>query len=146
MPVGAHAVEAAGAGRTFEVVSTELPADLETPVSAYLKLRAVGAGFLFESAEGVDKLGRYSFIGFGSGRSLRCRGTKTVYTDEHGPHVSRGDPLNCRRAVLTRTQLPSCPDVQRLEDLGADAVLMGEAIVTAPEPERMIRFLLGRRR
>lgn len=41
----------------------DLPADLETPVSAYLKLKKHGARFLLESVEGTEIIGRYSFIG-----------------------------------------------------------------------------------
>ena len=41
----------------------ESPADLETPVSAFLKLRDFGAKFLLESVESGTVLGRYSFIG-----------------------------------------------------------------------------------
>jgi anthranilate synthase component 1 len=42
----------------------ELPADLETPVSVYLKLRGQGASFLLESVEKAEQIGRYSFLGF----------------------------------------------------------------------------------
>jgi len=45
------------------VASVSIPADLETPVSAYLKLRNHGAKFLLESVEGGTIVGRYSFIG-----------------------------------------------------------------------------------
>ena len=38
-------------------------ADLETPVSAYLKIRGAGPSFLLESIEGGERLARYSFIG-----------------------------------------------------------------------------------
>src|SRR3954451_12953523 len=38
-------------------------ADTETPVSAYLKLRGVGPSFLLESAEGGQRVGRWSFLG-----------------------------------------------------------------------------------
>jgi anthranilate synthase component 1 len=48
----------------------ELPADLETPVSAYLKLRGEGPSFLLESVEGGERLGRYSFIGLYPSRIL----------------------------------------------------------------------------
>src|SRR5512143_145238 len=41
----------------------ELPADLDTPVSVYLKLAGHGASFLLESVEGGEQVGRYSFIG-----------------------------------------------------------------------------------
>lgn len=41
----------------------ELPADLETPVSVYLKLQDEGPAFLLESISGGEALARYSFIG-----------------------------------------------------------------------------------
>ena len=44
-------------------VTRERLADLETPVSAFAKLRALGGAFLLESAEGGERMGRYSFIG-----------------------------------------------------------------------------------
>jgi len=44
-------------------VVEESPADLETPVSAFLKLRDFGARFLLESVGSGTVLGRYSFIG-----------------------------------------------------------------------------------
>ncbi|MCS7222183.1 MAG: anthranilate synthase component I [Anaerolineae bacterium] len=44
-------------------VYQELPADLETPVSVYIKLRNGGPSFLLESVEKGEQLGRYSFIG-----------------------------------------------------------------------------------
>ena len=61
------------AGRT-QVVSTKLVADLETPVSAFLKL-ADGRpySFLFESVEGGATIGRYSFIGLKPDVVWRCR-------------------------------------------------------------------------
>jgi len=41
----------------------ELPADVETPISVYLKLRTLGSSFLLESVEGGEHLARYSIIG-----------------------------------------------------------------------------------
>src|SRR5262245_66538755 len=43
----------------------DIPGDLDTPVSAYLKLAAFQPRFLLESVEGGERLGRFSFIGFG---------------------------------------------------------------------------------
>ena len=43
----------------------DIAADLDTPVSAYLKLAPFRPRFLLESVEGGERLGRYSFIGFG---------------------------------------------------------------------------------
>jgi anthranilate synthase component I len=53
------------AAATIELVPVmrERLADLETPVSAFAKLRRLGGAFLFESAEGGERMGRFSFIG-----------------------------------------------------------------------------------
>ena len=48
----------------FIPVYAELLADMETPVTAYLKLKNEGFSFLLESAEGGERWGRYSFLGF----------------------------------------------------------------------------------
>jgi anthranilate synthase component 1 len=47
----------------LEPVVRERMADLETPVSAFAKLQGLGGAFLLESAEGGERMGRYSFIG-----------------------------------------------------------------------------------
>jgi len=44
-------------------VTRRLLADFETPLSAYRKIRGQGESFLFESVEGGEHLGRYSFLG-----------------------------------------------------------------------------------
>src|SRR5216110_446283 len=44
-------------------VTLRLLADQETPLSAYRKIRGQGESFLFESVEGGEHLGRYSFVG-----------------------------------------------------------------------------------
>ncbi|MFC1948324.1 anthranilate synthase component I [Chloroflexota bacterium] len=44
-------------------VYREIVADLETPVSAFLKINRGGYSFLLESVEGGERLARYSFIG-----------------------------------------------------------------------------------
>jgi anthranilate synthase component 1 len=46
-----------------QTIIRELNADLETPVSLYLKLRGEGPSFLLESVEGGERIARYSFIG-----------------------------------------------------------------------------------
>ncbi|NOX60534.1 MAG: anthranilate synthase component I, partial [Chloroflexi bacterium] len=56
-----------------------LPADLETPVSVYLKLRRPGkSSFLLESVEKGEQLGRYSFIGVDPPISLSLRGSRVT--------------------------------------------------------------------
>ena len=60
-----------------QVVHTKLIADLETPVSAFLKLAEGKANsFLFESVEGGSIIGRYSFLGMKPDLIWRCRGSQ----------------------------------------------------------------------
>ena len=42
------------------------PADLETPIGAFLRLDDGGPAYLLESVEGGERLGRYSFLGIGT--------------------------------------------------------------------------------
>src|SRR5450759_2080283 len=44
-------------------VTRRILADFETPLSAYRKIRGQGESFLFESVEGGEHIGRYSFVG-----------------------------------------------------------------------------------
>src|SRR5215831_11570346 len=44
-------------------VTRRLLADIETPLSAYRKIRGPGESFLLESVEGGEHIGRYSFVG-----------------------------------------------------------------------------------
>ena len=76
----------------LEPVVRERMADLETPVSAFAKLRRLGGAFLLESAEGGERMGRYSFIGVAPRELI----------------VSRdGDPLTALRGAMARYARPS---------------------------------------
>jgi anthranilate synthase component 1 len=99
----ANANDAGITRKVYRVVSTNLPADLETPVSAYLKLREIGATFLLESAESVDRLGRYSMIGFASGRELTADAEGATYRSARAEHRRSGDPLDLVGDVLAST-------------------------------------------
>ncbi len=55
-------------------VYTELLADLETPVSAFLKIKKGKWAYLLESVEGGEKWGRYSILGSGDANVFRSRG------------------------------------------------------------------------
>jgi len=48
---------------TTQTIIREINADLETPISVYMKLRGQDASFLLESVEGGERIARYSFIG-----------------------------------------------------------------------------------
>jgi anthranilate synthase component 1 len=57
-------------------VSRQLLADIETPLSAYRKIRGPGESFLFESVEGGEHLGRYSFVGCNPRAIIRQQGPR----------------------------------------------------------------------
>ncbi len=48
---------------TSQTIVREISADLETPISVYMKLRGYAPSFLLESVEGGERIARYSFIG-----------------------------------------------------------------------------------
>ena len=74
-------------------VYRELRADLETPVSAYLKIARGGYSFLLESVEGGERLGRFSFMGAEPYRVVRTG---------PGQPGGAGDPLAHVQAELSR--------------------------------------------
>ena len=57
-------------------VTRRLLADIETPLSAYRKIRGPGEAFLFESVEGGEHLGRYSFVGCNPRTVIRQAGSQ----------------------------------------------------------------------
>ncbi len=85
----------AAAGHNRVALIAEAFADLETPLSLYLKL--VGNqkhGFLLESVVGGERFGRYSFIGLPARTFLRATGFKTeVVTEGAVVETHDGDPL-----------------------------------------------------
>lgn len=64
-------------------VSRRILADIETPLSAYRKIRGPAESFLLESVEGGEHLGRYSFVGCNPRAVVRQRG-QTVEVVENG--------------------------------------------------------------
>lgn len=62
-------------------VTRRLLADLETPLSTYRKIRGQGESFLFESVEGGEHIGRYSFVGRNPRGVLRQAGAQIEYRE-----------------------------------------------------------------
>ncbi len=81
-------------------VVCNLVADLETPISAFLKLRGSGDAYLLESVEGGEKLGRYSFIGTAPRIRLRAYGRRVEVDHPSGSSVTEGDPVEVARNLL----------------------------------------------
>jgi anthranilate synthase component 1 len=64
-------------------VTRRILADLETPLSAYRKIRGQGESFLFESVAGGEHIGRYSFVGCNPRAVIRQR-DRSVEVWENG--------------------------------------------------------------
>ena len=93
--------ELAATGNTIPVFR-ELPADLETPVSVYLKLRDGGPSFLLESVEKGEQVGRYSFLGVRPPLTLCAQGDQMVVGGADGAELERrqDDPFEAVRNLL----------------------------------------------
>jgi len=94
------------------VLATTLVADLETPVSAYLKLAQSRSGdmFLLESVEGGAQRGRYSMIGLDPDIVWRARGdvaeiNRRPLEDRAAFAPLPGKPLEALRALLKESQI-----------------------------------------
>ena len=112
-------------------------ADLETPLSLYLKL-AYGSGggrnsFLLESVVGGERFGRYSFIGLPARTLLRARGFRTeVVTDGQVVETHDGNPLDFIAAYQQRFKVALRPGMPRF--CGGLAGYFGYDAVRCIEP------------
>src|ERR1051325_2366011 len=91
-----------------QVVWTTLVADLETPVSAFLKLsRGAPYSFLLESVEGGAVRGRYSIIGARPDVIWRCKGNTAEIRRglENGRFTPAGGALASLRALIRESRI-----------------------------------------
>ncbi len=77
-----------------------LPSDTETPISAFLKLRRGGTGFLLESAEQDGSLGRYSFIGVVPDAVLRADLDRGTVETQSGIASYEASPIEALRQLV----------------------------------------------
>jgi anthranilate synthase component 1 len=115
----------------------ELPADLDTPVSVYLKLAGQGASFLLESVEGGEQVGRYSFIGIEphavlsfNGRTVTRRSNSHATTAELAPGQ---DPLHILQQELARFSPVALPGLPRF--VGGLVGYLGYDVIRFFEPK-----------
>ena len=151
------AFKAAYEAGTPQVVFTRLVADLETPVSAYLKLAAQKPmSFLLESVEGGAKRGRYSIIGMEPDLVWRANANKAEINRRPATHPDtfKPDPLptlDALRALLSESRI-DLPDelppmaagvfgymgydtvrlIERLPDCPSDDLQVPDAIFMRP--------------
>ena len=89
-------------------------ADLDTPLSLYLKLANKPFSYLLESVQGGERFGRYSFIGLPAETRITVRGNRVTLT--HGANETTHEvenPLDFIREYQTRFKVASLPDLPR---------------------------------
>jgi anthranilate synthase component 1 len=92
----------------------DIAADLDTPVSTFLKLAPLKPRYLLESVEGGLNLARYSFLGFGDAVEFRLDDQGLVAAGRRAPRpVGRDELLGALRATLAAAPrlAPEVPDL-----------------------------------
>lgn len=83
-----------------------VPADLHTPVGAFLRVCAEAEqAFLFESIEGGERLARYSFLAANPLVTVRSRGSAMLVEDENGERFSEENLFDYLRAHFAANRL-----------------------------------------
>jgi anthranilate synthase component 1 len=121
-------------------VSSELPADLETPISAFLKLRGEGNAFLLESVEGGERIGRYSFIGSGPVITIQSSGDAVDVAHDGVVETTKADVLQVTREILGRNRVVADPSLPRFSGgavgyFGYDLVRTWERLPNRPRDD-----------
>jgi anthranilate synthase component 1 len=105
------------AARGFNLIplSREIAADLETPVSAFLKIARGDYSFLLESVRGGEKWGRYTFLGSEPSTVVRARGNRMDLIRPGRAIETRmvTNPFEELRAELQRFRAPELPELPR---------------------------------
>jgi len=107
----------------------DIAADLDTPVSAYMKLGSFKPRFLLESVEGGERLARYSFIGFGDCLEVKLDAQGLRVGDRlQGAPKSQQELLDALRAALKAAPLPQ-PNIPGVPLLGGLVGVAGYDLV-----------------
>src|SRR5499433_3673798 len=85
-------------------VYAEVAADLDTPLSAFLRLRPGPYAFLLESVEGGEKWARYSFLSSDPSMVFTAKGRRLSvrHADGHTELLPTSDPFGTLRTLLAR--------------------------------------------
>lgn len=107
----------AEAGYNRIPVTREVLADLDTPLSTYLKLADAPWTFLLESVQGGEKWGRYSIIGLPCRERIEVRGfeVRHLIDDEVVGAASVDDPLSWIEDFQGRFKVPRLNDQPRFD-------------------------------
>ena len=106
----------AGRGNVIPVYA-EMAADLDTPLSAFLRLRPGPYAFLLESVEGGEKWARYSFLGSDPLMVFTAKGSRISlrHADGHTELLPSGNPFESLRALLARFKPVPVPGLPRFQ-------------------------------
>jgi len=126
-------------------VIREVLADLDTPLSTYMKLANQPYSYLLESVEGGEKWGRYSIIGLPCRTVLKVFGHQ-IQVETDGEIVEQAevaDPLDFVEQFQTRYRAPDLPDLPRFNGglvgyFGYDCVRYVEKRLADSAPEDVI--------
>jgi anthranilate synthase component 1 len=112
-PSREHVVGYRGAGNMLPVYRSIL-ADLETPVSAFLKIARGAGSFLLESVEGGERLARYSFLGTSPYLAAELNAGTTRLTENGAVSLDRfKNPLHVVRDELAKFRPVAVPGLPR---------------------------------
>ena len=134
---------------TLIPVIRTITADLETPVSAFLRIaHDAPEAFLLESVEGGEHVGRYTFIGISPYKRMESRGTEIRITEGRKTRKFQGDVFEELKEALsghTPARLPGLPPftagavgffaydvvrlMERLPTLAADELHVPDAVL-----------------
>jgi anthranilate synthase component 1 len=107
----------------------DISADLDTPVSTYLKLGPLKPRYLLESVEGGSNLARYSFLGFGEAHEFRLEATGMRVGGESRPRPDgQQELLDALRETLAETPRLS-PEIPELPFSGGLVGVAGYDLV-----------------
>jgi len=107
----------------------DIAADLDTPVSAFLKLGPLGPRYLLESVEGGERLARYSFLGFGDATEVRMDADGFMVDGSAAARpATREAYLEALRSALAGSPRP-VPDVPGLPFAGGLVGVSGYDVV-----------------
>jgi len=94
-------------------VWSEILADFDTPVSALKKIQKGKYSFLFESVEGGEKWGRYSFLGTEPSAIFRSKGSRIEIIENGKTKVLQGNPIDHLRILMSRYKPVPCAELPR---------------------------------
>ncbi len=150
-PLSLGEVRRLAAGADTVLLRAERDADLETPIGAFMRLDDGGPGYLLESVEGGERVGRYSFLGVGPRRILTVDGdgarvqVRPVEETRWGAALPveplpSADPLDALRRFVPRRRVEPLAGMPRfiggaVGALSYDAVSTFEPTVPLPDAD-----------